>query len=201
MSIDEKIAKLERAKKVLEEEAKNASAKNEEVNEKEDELTQEEINNAINSGFLEIENRKFEFIRKACLGNNLEIPIMEKYFELVSDTNENLVLKKEEEGLAILINIVPGNDHTVVNFKRGMEQNFKDMGLYIEWLEEKEIKKEKSKIKYFTFLTPTGLGTVYNLIFFCNIKNKIIIGNLNCPYKDEKVWGKVFKGMVELIAI
>lgn len=201
MFMDEKIAKLEKAKKALEK-AKNTSSKSDKVNEEESELTQEEVNNAINSGLLEIENKKFEFTKKTLLGGNIQIPMIEKYFELVLDTDEIFALKHEQEGVSIMFNATPlKNKINDENFKKGMEQNFKNMELYIEWIEEGDVQVEENNIKYYTFFTPTALGMVYNLVFFYSIKNKIIIGNFNCPNKDVKVWEKIFKGMVELITI
>ncbi|EQB90139.1 hypothetical protein J2Z44_001679 [Clostridium punense] len=203
MSIDEKIAQLEMAKKVLEKEKREAALKKEDLTDGEHQLEeQRQIKEAIENGYLEMYGKKLKFSRRKLLGENIEMPVIEDYFKLIADTEENFIQSQEEEGVSVMINALPSDGPmNSKDFKKGMEDNFKTMGLYVEWVREDEVKLKNNSIKYFTFTTPTALGTVYNMIFFYKKKNKIIVGNFNFPNKDISIWEKIFTGMIELISI
>lgn len=202
MSIDEKIAELEKAKRLLEKEMKESALQQEKTLNNREELDQKEINEAIESGVLEIQGKKLKFSRKILLGGNIEIPVIENYFKLISDTEENFIQSQEEEGISVMINVMPSDAPiSSKDFKKGMEENFKNMGLYAEWIKEDEVNLKNNSIKYFTFTTPTSLGIIYNIIFFYKNKDKLVVGNFNFPNKDIYIWEKLFIGMIELISL
>ncbi|WP_099190484.1 hypothetical protein [Tepidibacter mesophilus] len=203
--LDEKIASFKQSKRIL---------KEEEIKQKEDSTIQEENNTnlsleeiieCIKNEYLEIEDRKFDFKTVDYLDGKIRIPMVENYFqEVVKDSNA-IALQNETEGVSFMCSYIKEKilTKTFDEFKRGMEQNFKDMELYLEWIEEGDIKKDDMVLEYGIFKTPTGKGYTYNLIFFMkdNTNTQLILGNFNCFYKDITVWENIIKGIINLVQI
>jgi hypothetical protein len=202
-NIDEKIAKLKMQQR-LEKEAEIKKASEEEnLASKDDEITLEEVIEQISEGSLNINNAKFNFSKKEYLKGKLQIPIPIAYFEEKANTNKSVTLINDNNGVSFTITYIDKGalKQSFASFKRGLEKNFKDMELYLEWIEEGEVGEGSSKVSYGTYMTPTGKGQIYNLIFYREHKGTLIIGNYNCFEKDLKTWELLIKASIMLMKI
>ena len=201
-NVDEKIAKLKMQQR-LEKEKQLNKVVDEAIIEPEEELSLEEVMEQITEGSLNINNINFRFSKKEFLKGKLEMPIPLAYFEERVNTDKNTVLVNDNNGVSFTLTYVDkgAQKQSFASFKRGMEKNFKDMELYLEWIEEGEVGERVSKVSYGTYKTPTGLGEIYNLIFYREHKGTLIIGNYNCFERDIKTWKLIMKASIMLMKI
>lgn len=202
-NIDEKIARLKMQQRLeKEKELKRESEEENSVSE-EEEITLEEVMKQITDGSLNINNTNLKFAQKVFLNGKLEIPMPLAYFEERVKTNTNTTLINDSNGVSFTLAYVDkgAQKQSFAKFKKGMEKNFKEMELYLEWIEEGEAGEGSSKVSYGTYKTPTGRGSVYNLIFYREYKGTLIIGNYNCFDRDVKTWGFLIKASIMLMRI
>jgi hypothetical protein len=202
-NIDEKIAKLKMQQRLEKEKELKKEPEEENLASKEEEITLEEVIKQITEGSLNINNTNFKFVKKAFLNGKLEIPMPLAYFEERVNTNKNTTLVNDSNGVSFTLAYVDkgAQKQSFAKFKKGMEKNFKDMGLYLEWIEEGEVGEGSSKVFYGTYKTPTVRGPVHNLIFYREHKGTLIIGNYNCFYRDIKTWELLIKASIMLMKI
>lgn len=203
--LDKKIASFKQSKRILKEEEIKQRKDSIIQEDKDENLSLEEIIECIKNEYLEIEDRKFDFKTVDYLDGKICIPMVENYFQEVVTDSSAVALQNETEGVSFMCSYVKENIliKTFDEFKTGMEQNFKDMDLYLEWIEEGNIEKDNMVLEYGIFKTPTGKGYTYNLIFFTkdSTNTQLILGNFNCFYKDIAVWEKIIKGIINLVQI
>lgn len=203
-NIDEKIAKLKMQQRIeKEKELKKESEEKNLDSEEKEEITLEEVMKQITEGSLYINNTNFKFVRKAFLNGKLEIPMPLSYFEERVNTKTNTTLINDNNGVSFTLAYVEkgAQKQSFAKFKKGMEKNFKDMELYLEWIEEGEVGEGSSKVSYGTYKTPTGRGQIHNLIFYREHKGTLIIGNYNCFDRDIKTWELLIKASIMLMSI
>jgi hypothetical protein len=202
-NIDEKIARLKMQQRIEKENEFNSEANKENTETEEQQITLEDVIEQIKKGSLSINNTNFKFVKKTLLGGKLEMPMPLAYFEEKTNTNINATLINDLHGVSFTLAYVDkgAQKQGFAKFKKGMEKNYKDMGFYLEWIEEGEIGQGNSKIYYGTFNTPTVRGVIYNLIFYREYKGTLIIGNYNCFDKDIKTWELIIKASTMLIKI
>lgn len=202
-NIDEKIAKLKMKQRLEKEKELNKESNKENLDSEEEKITLEEVIKQITNGELNINNTNFKFARKVLLNGKLEIPMPLAYFEERVNTKTNTTLVNDNDGISFTLAYVDkgAQKQSFAKFKKGMEKNFKDMELYLEWIEEGEVGEGSSKVSYGTYKTPTGRGPVYNLIFYREYKGTLIIGNYNCFDRDIKTWELLIKASIMLMKI
>jgi len=205
-NIDEKIAKLKMQQRLEKEKELNKKAnegKEENSDEKNEKINLEEVIEEIKTGSLTINNSNFKFANKLFLNGKLEMPMPLGYFEEKVNNKTNATLVNDFDGVSFTLTYIDkgAQKQSFAKFKKGMEKNFKDMELYLEWLEEGEVGEGSSKIYYGTYKTPTGKGPLYNLIFYREYKGTLLIGNYNCFYKDIETWELIIKASTMLIKI
>lgn len=202
-NIDEKIAKLKMEQRIEKEIELNNEANKNKTEAEEQQITLEEAIDQIKKGSLNIKDTSFTFVKKKLLKGKLEIPMPLAYFEEKVNTNTSATLLNDFDGVSFTLTYMDKGvqKQSFAKFKKGMEKNFKDMELYLEWLEEGEIGEGPSKIYYGTYNTPTGKGSIYNLIFYREYKGTLLIGNYNCFYKDIKTWELIIKASTMLMKI
>ncbi|WP_238858900.1 hypothetical protein [Clostridium sp. YIM B02569] len=202
-NIDEKIAKLKMQQRLEKEKQQRKESEEENLISEEEKLTIEEVMKQVYEGSLNINNTNFKFERKMFLSEKLEIPMPLAYFEERVNTDKNTTLVNDNDGVSFTLAYVDkgAQKQSFAKFKRGMEKNFKDMDLYLEWMEEGELGEGHSKIFYGTYKTPTGRGNIYNLIFYREHKGTLIIGNYNCFERDIKTWELIMKASMMLMKI
>ncbi|MDF2883652.1 MAG: hypothetical protein K0R54_4212 [Clostridiaceae bacterium] len=201
-NIDEKIAKLKMQQRLEKEEMNKVTEENS-VDSKKEEITLEEVIKQIKSGYLNIQNTDFKFANKVLVNRKLEIPMPLEYFDERVNTNTNTTLINDNDGISFTLAYVEkgAQKQSFAKFKKGMEKSFKDMELFLEWIEEGEVGEGISKVSYGTYMTPTGRGSVYNLIFYREYKGTLIIGNYNCFERDMKIWKLIMKASLMLMKI
>ncbi|WP_297430645.1 hypothetical protein [Clostridium sp.] len=196
-NIDEKIAKLKMQQRI----EKEASTENSEEGEAKEEITLEEVIEQMKTGTVNINNTSFKFASKSFIKGKLQMPMPLGYFEEKVNNNTSATLVNDFDGVSFTLTYIDKGvqKQSFAKFKKGMEKNFKEMELYLEWLEEGDVGEGASKVYYGTYKTPTGKGPVYNLIFYREHKGTLIVGNYNCFYKDIKTWGMLIKASVMLL--
>ncbi|WP_238918005.1 hypothetical protein [Clostridium sp. YIM B02555] len=201
-NIDEKIAKLKMQQR-LEKEERNKVTEENSIDSKKEEITLEEVIEQMKAGFVNINNTEFRFAKKEYLKGKLQIPMPLAYFEEKANTDKNVTLINDNNGVSFTLAYVDkgAQKQSFASFKKGMEKNFKDIGLFLEWIEEGEAGEGTSKVSYGTYMTPTGKGQLYNLIFYREFKGTLMIGNYNCFEKDLKTWELLIKASIMLMKI
>lgn len=205
-NIDEKIAKLKLEQRLQKERLEQEKLKQDtedNIDGSNEEVTVEEVIKQIKEGEVTLEGKTFKFVTESFLKGKIEMPIPLAYFEEKVNTPEGVTLVNEFCGVSFTGSYLDkgAQKQTFTQFKAGMEKGFKDMGLYLEWLEEGECGEGASKISYGTYKTPTGEGYLYNLIFYREKKGTLLIGNYNCFYKDIKIWELLIKASIKLMKI
>ncbi|MDR5585848.1 hypothetical protein [Clostridium aquiflavi] len=197
-NIDEKIAKLKLQQRIDKEEEERL--KNEPiVNEKE--ITLEEVCEGIKNGEVIINDKKIIFTKKVFYDGKFELPVPESFFEVKVNTDKNLVLVNNLQGISFNGNYInqctkKQNFNTI---KSAIQKNFKETKIYMEWIEEGKFKLGDSTVFFATYKTPTAKGQLYNLVFLRDYKGTVSIGNYNCFYKDIKEWELLIKASVKLM--
>ncbi|WP_315076442.1 hypothetical protein [uncultured Clostridium sp.] len=201
-NIDEKIAKLKMSQRLQKENVEKESLK-EEVEIKEQKITLEEVIKQIEQGEVRIQETKLKFEKTSFLNGILEMHIPIGYFEEKGNNSNSISLVNEFYGVSFTANYIPKGavKQSFAKFKKGMEKGFKEMELYLEWIEEGEIGEGFNKINYGVYKNPTGKGNLYNVIFYRQKKDTVFIGNYNCFFKDIEVWELIIKATMHLIKI
>lgn len=202
-NIDEKIAKLKMQQRLEKEKELKKELEKEALATEKEEITLEEVMKQITEGSININDINFKFEQKVFLKGKLEIPMPMAYFEEKANTNKNVTLVNDNNGVSFTLTYIDkgAQKQRFAKFKKGMEKNFKDMELYLEWIEEGEAGEGSSKVSYGTYMTPTGKGQIYNLIFYREHKGTLMIGNYNCFEKDLKTWEFLIKASIMLMKI
>lgn len=205
-NVDEKIAKLKLEYKNQKEKEleKNLEENIEEVQpEKDANEILEEVIEQIKAGDLSLEGHSFTFRREKFLGGKIELPIPLGYFEEKVNTKLGVTLVNDFYGVSFNGTYIEkgGKKQSFEQFKKGMEKGFRDMELYLEWIEEGCLGEGSNKIYYGSYKTPTGKGDLYNFIFYREKKGSLIIGNYNCFYKDIKTWEFIIKASIRLMNV
>lgn len=201
-NIDEKIAKLKLEARINQESEEKEKLE-EELNLNKKKKTLEQVIEEMKEGVVTFEERSFAFKNQSYLNGKIELPIPENFFEESDRTATNIGILNDTYGISFTATFLEKGaiKQSFKQFKAGMERQFKTGGLYLEWLEEGELIKEKSKVCYATYKTPTGKGDTYNLIFFRENKGSLIIGNYNCFYKNIEIWELLIKASINLMRI
>lgn len=205
-NVDEKIAKLRLEYKNQKAEELEKSLENnikEEPKEKDPNIILEEVIEEIKAGQLSLEGHSFAFKRQKFLGGKIELPMPLGYFEEKVSTKLGFTLVNDFYGVSFNGTYIEkgGKKQTFDQFKKGMEKGFRDMELYLEWLEEGSLGEGSNKLYYGSYKTPTGKGDLYNFIFYKEKKGSLIIGNYNCFYKDIKTWEFIIKASIKLMNV
>ncbi|MCB2359251.1 hypothetical protein [Clostridium estertheticum] len=205
-NIDEKIAKLrleQRMQNEREEHEKVAQGTKQDTEESINEITLEDVITQIETGKVTLEGETFNFKRALFLNGKINIPMPVEWFVEQVNTQEGVTLVNESYGVSFTGSYISkgAEKKTFAQFKKGMEKGFKDMELYLEWLEEGECGEGTSKISYGTYKTPTGKGELYNLIFYREKKGSVLVGNYNCFYKDINIWELLIKASIKLMKV
>ena len=122
------------------------------------------------------------------------------YFRESINTEVNVSLLNDLYGIsftaAYLDKVI--KKQTLPGFKKSVEENVKQGGFAIEWLDDGEI-GDKNKLYYASYKMFTGRGPLYNVIFYKIIGNTCIIGNYNCAYKNVSKWELIIKATLNFI--
>ncbi|WP_315069734.1 hypothetical protein [uncultured Clostridium sp.] len=202
-NIDEKIAKLKMQQRIENEKKLNNELNQDTVDTGKEKVNLEEVINQMKAGVVTLEERNFKFKKISFLDGKIELPIPLAFFEEKINNASNITLINDLYGISFNCAYVMEGavKQTFKQFKEGMEKGFKEMNLYLEWLEEGEIGEKSSKVFYGTYKTPTSKGDMYNLIFYREHNGTLIIGNYNCFYKDIEIWEYLIKASIMLMKV
>lgn len=202
---DEEIAVLKQSQRILKEMDKQKREGKVEKEAATGEVGLEEMIEHIKNGYAEVQNKEFIFKTQSYLNGRISLPMIQDYFEEAVNTSEVLALKNEIDGVSFICNYMEENILTLTfdEFREEMEKRFKDMDLYLEWMEKGNIKKDNGCIAYGAFKTSTAKGYIYNLIFFSKnlAHTRLILGNFNCFYEEISTWENLIKGMIHLLEV
>ncbi len=196
-NIDEQIAKAKMEKRTIEEMKKIEEAKAEEKSKK---ISLDEVVSGIKEGKVTIDDVTFKFKNYKYLNGKIELPMPVGYFREVINTEKNVSLVNDLYGISFTAAYLDKvlNTPTLESFKKGIEENIKNNGFSVEWLEDGEI-GEKDKLYYATYKTPTGRGPLFNVIFYRFFRGTCVIGNYNSSYKNIEKWEYLIKATLNFI--
>lgn len=198
-NIDEEIAKVklqQRIDKEQEMQKKNLDDQNVEP-----EITIEKVCEGIEKGEVILNEKSYKFKYYSYFDGILQIPFPIDFFEVKVDTDKNLTLVNDKHGISFVGNYfskcTKKQDFNLI--KASIEKNFKDMKIYIEWVEDNKFKLDDSTVFYAVYKTPTASGRLYNLLFMRDYKGTVTVGNYNCFEKDLNDWKFIINASVRLM--
>lgn len=155
----------------------------------------------IASGEMVLPERTYQFEPISLLGGRIRIPMVKNFLKEMTKEQDAFVFMSESRGISFTGSFISESviDQSFQQFKEGMEVQFKQMGLYLEWLGEGRIKNKGTEILYGWFMAPTGNGDTYNLIFYNRQDGGTVIGNYNCFEKDAPVWKPMIEACLHLM--
>ncbi|WP_315077920.1 hypothetical protein [uncultured Clostridium sp.] len=200
--LDEKIAKLQKIKKVAK---KREILKAQQKNIEEEilpEIPQEEVTLAIENGKLDYNGVEFEFENKDCFDGMITFPIIKNFFEDYLE-DESKYLWNKEKNLNILLSKIniDDKDRQMVDFNIVLEQLLKKNKLYVECssiTEDLYMNYPRNIIK---LRMPTAYDYMYQYIEMIDLGKQCIILVFSCLEKDKNKWEKIMIGISELIKI
>ena len=196
-NVDEKIAKLKLMKRMEKEKEEKSK---EDV--KEEKLpTVEEVMKQIEAGKVVINDKQFIFRKASYLNGKMNIYHPIEFFREHAKNKDNIILVNDIRGISLNCSHVEKGmkSQNIKQIKSGIEQNYKNMKMYLKWVEEGEMETKNAKVLYAAYKTPTAKGSLYNIVFYRNVKGEVIVGNYNCFDKDIKEWELLIKATIRLI--
>lgn len=200
---DELIAKLKLTKRIEKEKAEEEKKKKLSEGKKE-KITLEEVVEQINTkGKVRIGDEIFEFTNRSFFNDELQIPIVDDFFEEEKNDKNAVSLLNNFKAVSFNATYMDSGviDKSFEEFKKGIEYGFKQLKFNIEWLEEDVISVNSKDVYYATYKTHTGLGDMYNLIFYKNYQGTFLMGAFNCFYKNIETWELIMKACTMLIKV
>ncbi|GAA0077312.1 hypothetical protein UT300005_16900 [Clostridium sp. CTA-5] len=201
--LDEKIAALQKQSynlsKYNELEKDNIEMKQENNISK---LSQDEVNLAIRSGTLNIDNLNLIFENIECFEGKVTIPMIKDFFDnYQEDYGINCWEKKHELSVLLIKTELNNQNDEIGNLIKELNKFYEENNIYVEIIEEKEEENESYTRFIVSTRMPTALDYMYQYYVCVNYKNESIMLLFTCLEKDKKQWEKIMIGIGELMEI
>lgn len=163
-------------------------------------LSLEEVTQQMGTGMISFPDAPMRIRLGKYFDGHVAIPIPIDYLKEYSNQDGVVTLLNDAIGISLTLQYTVSGDPTVSfeSVKKGMINQLKAAGIYIELLEEGTVEDEKAPVHFITYRMPTARGVMYQMIFYAIHKehNGMIIGNYNCFYKDLPIWENVIKATI-----
>lgn len=192
--VDEKIAALERARRLTRRDAEEKVGVRAEEGTNEDVLTLEEIQKGIAKGQVEIEGQLLAFEKQIYFDHKLPLLIIKDFFDEVKIEKQALLFVSNTSNLCMMCTYLDENlpEKSIEVRQKEMEENFLKMNMYAEILKVECLKH----LDYIVYRTPTGKGWVYNIVYWVLKNERRIVGNMNCLDKQKDTYGLLIEALI-----
>lgn len=191
MQVDEKIAELERMRRIkaqMEQEEQDDAAEN-------SPLTVEEALQGIQEGKLDLKNgESVEFEIQNYFKQEFPFVIFKNFYQASQEEESGLILVNHDRNISQIMSWNPEKRKAVT---LNQWANLLVNGMAANRMYAKILKKEKLKtLEYICFEVPAGGSRVWNIIFRFKERYKWFSGNYNCLKQDANTYGVCLEAMV-----
>lgn len=192
--VDEKIAAIERARRLTRRDEEEKVVARAEEGTNEDVLTLEEIQKGIAMGQVEIEGQLLTFEKQIYFDHKLPLLIIKDFFDEVKIEKQALLFVSNTSNLCMMCTYLDENlpEKSIEVRQKEMEENFLKMNMYAEVLKVESLKY----LDYIVYRTPTGKGWVYNIVYWVLKNERRIVGNMNCLDKQKDTYGLLLEALI-----
>jgi hypothetical protein len=145
-----------------------------------------------------------ELETKLFLNNKVELKIPKGFgimdeemlkLKYPSQRRPTLVYTNESGGINVAFNLTQSkaNQTVIAAYKDNFVQTFKTSYPTAVWLDSGVIVIKGKKVGYLELITPAIDTEIYNLLFFTDLDNKLLLCTFNCTKKDIEAWTPVAK--------
>lgn len=157
--------------------------------------------------FITIHDKAVKMQNIALLDNQIMLRIPALFTEMPKELAElkypsarrpNVILTDESTTVNITFNFTTNelSNEEVAAFRDGMIEVLEQMQPAIEWFDIGGLTIQGKAISYFEMLTPALDGDIFNLMFFCSLQNRALIGTFNCMAEDLDEWEPVAQAIM-----
>ena len=168
-------------------------------------LTLEEVTQQMGTGMIAFPNAPMRIRLAKYFDDHVAIPIPIDYLKEYSQKDGVVTLLNDVIGISLTLQYTVSTDDTVSfeSVKRGLLNQMRAAGIYIELLEEGTVEDEKAPFHFITYRMPTARGVMYHMAFYAVHKEHkgMVIGNYNCFYKDLSIWENVIKATISYVML
>ena len=191
MRIDEKIAELERMRRIkeqMEQEGPDDTAKD-------SPLTVEEALAGIHEGRLSLINGELmEFETRKYFKEELPFVVFKNFYQAEQKEKSGLILVNHDQNISQIMSWNPEKRKAVT---LNQWANLLVNGMAANHMYAKIIKKERLEtIEYICYEVPAGDSKVWNIMFRFKDRFKWFSGNYNCMEQDADTYGVCLEAMV-----
>lgn len=192
--VDEKIAALERARRLTRRAEEEKVVVRAEEGTNEEVLTLEEIQKGIAMGQVEIEGQLLTFEKQIYFDHKLPLLIIKDFFDEVKIEKQALLFVSNTSNLCMMCTYLDENlpEKSIEVRQKEMEENFLKMNMYAEILKVECLEH----LDYIVYRTPTGKGWVYNIVYWVLKNERRIVGNMNCLDKQKDTYGLLLEALI-----
>lgn len=191
MQVDEKIAELERMRRIKEQMEQEEQADTTEN----DPLTVEKALEGIHEGKLDLGNGEFmEFEIRKYFKQEIPFVMFKNFYQASQEEDSGLILVNHDRNVGQIMSWNPEKRKAVT---LNQWANLLVNGMAANRMHAKVIKKEKLKtLEYICFEVPAGSSVVWNIMFRFKDRFQWFSGNYNCLAQDADTYGVCMEAMV-----
>ncbi len=153
-----------------------------------------------------------EFLSKSLLEDKIELKIPAD-FEIMSEKmllskypkeeRPQFVYTNEKGTIYVAINHTkhPASQNNIKTYQEQAIASFKSIYPQAEWIDDGVININDRKQGYVEFVAKTEDAEVYNLMFFTDLENRLLICTFSCTKKAMEEWVSVAKEIRESLKI
>lgn len=157
----------------------------------------EELIDGIKSGKQFLYTLKMEFEPKLVLNEQLKIPAIVDFFDVIEEEPANLVMASNQRGVSMVIGSAPCEQmkQSFPEWISQVKSALKRLGIQMNLQKTRTLKR----LDYFCYETPTSKGTTYNVAFRLKQAKLVYVGTLNCMAEEKAGMGLMLEAMVHVM--
>ena len=192
--LDEKIAALERLRRMEQREDKKEGTETEQHL-----LDMEEMREGIQAGGLFLPGKgELLFKTETCFAEEIPLIYLDGFYTDRQETEQGMILVNNRENMGQTLIHLPSEMERL-----GMEgwadqirQGMKAKGFYADIIK----KEQMGTLDYIAYRLPSKDGWVYNIIYRIHKKGWRVIGGSNCMDQDRDTYGRLLEAMIQEMA-
>ncbi|WCN36419.1 hypothetical protein [Aneurinibacillus uraniidurans] len=152
------------------------------------------------------------FEEKSLLENKISVPLP-KTFSLMppemaavkyaSEKRPTVIYGNENFSITIAFNHTESalREEDMETFTNDMIQILKRTQPLARWLEQGVRNVREKRIGFCEFIVPVWDDTLYNLFFFAELDERVLLCTFNCPEEERKDWRPIARGIMDSLTL
>jgi hypothetical protein len=122
-------------------------------------------------------------------------------YKYPSERRPNLIYTNEDGSINVAFNHTAskGNDREVSKYKDSLKATLKRLYSSATWYGDDVLKINGKKVGFLELLTPAVDTKIYNLVFFTELEDRLLLVSFNCTEGQMKDWKPVAKEIMNSI--